>query len=187
MPSWISTTNGAQNSKPKLFLKEYSHWRSIPISLTISWQHICSFRYIFIPLSVAVMYEKGNKPVKIEKCNRKSTFTILIYVFLIHKMVCPHINQGKKCDLWSQVKICPNEPTTHAHFQTLFRSAHTLQVRKCDNTHMCAATQRLVKNMFVKICIGLRCMRSQSKIKTLLYNAPDSLFFIQLFSAVVFI
>ena len=45
----------------------------------------------------------------------------------------------------SQVKICPHAPTTHRQFQTLSArtSAHTSHVRKCDNTHMCAATQHL--------------------------------------------
>ena len=38
----------------------------------------------------------------------------------------------------------------HAQFKTLSArtSARTLHVRKCNNTHMCAATQRLILIVF---------------------------------------
>ena len=43
-------------------------------------------------------------------------------------------------------KICQHASTMHAQFQTLSArtSARTSHVWKCDNTHMCAATQHLI-------------------------------------------
>ena len=47
----------------------------------------------------------------------------------------------------SMAKNEPHARTSHAPFRMLFArtSAHTSHVRRCDNTHMCAATQRLIK------------------------------------------
>ena len=58
------------------------------------------------------------------------------------------VKRCKSAIAQSQVKICPHAPTTHTQFQTLSArtSARTSHMRKCDNTHMCAATQHLINS-----------------------------------------
>ena len=83
------------------------------------------------------------------------------YVLVIHKTVCQHINQGKKCER-SHIAI---QKYARTHLQRTHSSktlsARTSHVRKCDNTHMCAATQHLDTTMLISyiFCISMHLLR----------------------------
>ena len=85
------------------------------------------------------MFENRKGCSKLEKeCSKTENVVILF------KKVC------KSAIAHRTLKNKLHARTSHAHFQTLSAriSAGTSHVRRCDNTHMCAATQRL--NLFYK-------------------------------------
>ena len=67
-------------------------------------------------------------------------------MYLVQKFSATISTRVKSAIAHHKTKICPHTPTTHSHFQTLSArtSARTSYVRRCDNTHMCDASQRLV-------------------------------------------